>query len=331
MSKTYWQESADEMALADLIHLKFDVKAFGCNGTARVNSFFCPTSKTGAILSKLLSLYKLEIMYGPSCPKTNRQALKGWGEYLIAISPLLSVSAISVIPPYFLFIEEDYLKEKFDLIFSDLGFTSIPNHSVVLDIEKSEEQLFKNMKSETRRKVRRSLEADLSIKNISSDVQILPWLDIKNRNNTKTFNILKHLATKGADNYEYFVVSYQGEPVAWQGVKWGSDVALLEGNAIVKSSKYNKLYANYALQWFIIQKAMQRGVKWIDWVGAEPYSSDPKMKNIMKFKMSWGGELVSYNSYEITTTIRYYFVPFLRKVKKVFSELLCSRCSRGLL
>ncbi len=311
-ARTFWQLTADSTSLTGVIPLKFSIDAFNCIGTAQIRSPFCGSSKLGNQFSELFNLYLLEVPFGPYSQDLTRENILNWAKYSLKLAKTLSMMSISITPPYYLYMDTPHLSEIYDNALTSLNFKPVKMHTIILDLRASKETLFGKLKSETRRKVRRSFESGITIQKLTDPEHIRQWQTLKNRTDKKTFNRIKHIATNEPTNFEYYVVIKDGKPLAWQGVKWGKDVAILEGNAVSRSKANNKIFANYALQWFIIEKALDKGIKWIDWVGAEPDSNDPKMDNIMNFKLSWGGSLHNYFVYYYTTN----------KLKKSFFSTL---------
>ena len=98
---------------------------------------------------------------------------------------------------------------------------------------------------------------------------------------------------------EEFVSLYKGGPLSYQRVVYYNGVAVLGGISYSDYSRKFNLYGNDLMQWRMIQWAHRRGMRWLDYGGAEPDSTDPKMRSIYQFKAKWGGELIEYDRYRL--------------------------------
>ncbi|ACS81688.1 GNAT family N-acetyltransferase [Maridesulfovibrio salexigens] len=297
---TYWHDTPDQNFLKTAYAPTFKIDCCDCFGVAQLDPFFCYSSEVGLAITKFLSAYQLRILHGPVCENFEKQKLENWCEYLLSLSDAVRATSISVMPPYYNFFDNPALADDYDSVFTSAGFTRTKKHTVVLDIAQGEEAIFKKLKYETRRSVRRVAETDIKIVDLKKKEHIELWQDIKGRKSTIDTRRINNIAAQDNENYSYFVAVLDGEPLAWSGATWGKEVGYVEGITTAPAARYDKKkrFANYALQWHIIKEAIRREVKWFDYVGAEPDSGDPKKINIMKFKLSWGGELVSYNQYD---------------------------------
>ncbi|NDV22156.1 hypothetical protein [Desulfovibrio sp. JC022] len=298
---SFWHRMPDENFLKTVFYPTFNIDCCDCFGTASLEPFFCHTSDAGLAVSKMLSAYQLRIIHGPTCQNYTEGKLKAWTEYMLRSAQSVQATSVSVTPPYYHFMENKELSSLFDNIFDSMGFAKSEKHTVVLDISQGEDSIFKNLKYETRRSVRRVAETAIKVVDLRDKTHVRKWQEIKQRTNTINTQRIKNISSLDLDNYSYFVAVLDDEPLAWAGVKWGKQVGFIEGITTEPSARRDKSkrLANYALQWHIIKEALRRKVKYFDYAGAEPDSGDPKKVNIMKFKLSWGGELVSYTQYNI--------------------------------
>jgi lipid II:glycine glycyltransferase (peptidoglycan interpeptide bridge formation enzyme) len=59
----------------------------------------------------------------------------------------------------------------------------------------------------------------------------------------------------------------------------------------------NKLYANDAIKWAVIEYGKKKGNKLYDLTGVSPSPETEKEKGIRRFKEKWGGKLINYHTF----------------------------------
>lgn len=162
----------------------------------------------------------------------------------------------------------------------------------------SAEDYFSKLDKETRYRIRKT-ENLISIKLGSDLVDDYSKLINENRerNKLKEYSIKTfQLGTTSfhPDVYK-ILVSYQGDvPLSGQIVFVSNNTLNLWGVSVSNYAKENKIYANEVVQYSIVKMAFDLGIRYIDWGGAAPYSSDNKIQSIDKFKSKWLGDLVSF-------------------------------------
>jgi hypothetical protein len=96
---------------------------------------------------------------------------------------------------------------------------------------------------------------------------------------------------------EAFISLLKGEILSFQQVVYVNRNALLGGVSHSDLSREKQLYGNDLMQWHMITWARKKGMRWLDFGGADPESDDPKIQGIYAFKAKWGGKLVRYNTF----------------------------------
>jgi lipid II:glycine glycyltransferase (peptidoglycan interpeptide bridge formation enzyme) len=94
--------------------------------------------------------------------------------------------------------------------------------------------------------------------------------------------------------YFIFLAEQNGRCLAGQAAFLSGEYLYLTGVAVSPESRSQGIPANDFLQFNVIKWAYSRGVKFIDFVGANPESKDEKLKRIDDAKSSWGSQIVSY-------------------------------------
>jgi hypothetical protein len=83
--------------------------------------------------------------------------------------------------------------------------------------------------------------------------------------------------------------------LAGQAAFLSGEYLYLTGVAVSPESRSAGIPANDFLQFNVIKWACLRGVKHIDFVGANPESKNEKLRRIDDAKSSWGSGIVSYS------------------------------------
>ncbi len=202
------------------------------------------------------------------------------------------------------FIRMSPLIKKEDILFSDLrkmGFRDAPIHNQdaeicwVLDIEKSKEELLKDMRKSHRYLIKKSLNMDIKIirtKKVSDIDNFLPlYNDLSLR---KHFVPHKGLAEEFGtfakeDQEVLFLAKYKNKIIA------GSMIAYVDNTAIYRHSASNDEFrdipAMYLILWEAILEAKERHKKTFNFWGIAPsISKNHPWFGLTLFKTGFGGE-----------------------------------------
>lgn len=182
----------------------------------------------------------------------------------------------------------------------ECGFNVIDSHTYALDLYNlSEDQLFHAIKPDRRTKIRKAEKAGLVVEEISKRHQLVDYIQMRmetiRRNGTSPvpaehfFDTFDALAEKGV--MKVFVCRHGDRMCAGQVAFRWNDYLNLSGVSISDYMLRNKLPANDFLQWNVICWAQSHNVRFVDFVGAQPNSADPKIRAIDAFKSRWGTQL----------------------------------------
>lgn len=324
---TYWQNEPTENTISSTGSAIFRINCCGCDGDAAIEPYFCYGSQVGMIISKIFSLKVLTVYLGPYCKDIDKKVLSSWVSYALKIAKDSAVTKIKIIPPFYLYKNNERLHKIYDEVFLSFGFKLNSMHTSILDTSKPKEEVFKKLKYETRRSVRRVSETDIIVDKMHRSEHIKQWQKIKCRTNKISTNMINSITKSNDPNYIYYVAHRGNEALAWTGVRWGEKFARLEGITTSPASRKRKInkFSNYALQWYIVEEAYKRNIQGIDYAGIEPDSEDKKMINIMKFKLSWGGDIVDYNTYtKDLIQWKTYMIKSLRTVQSLLTSIRSS-------
>jgi lipid II:glycine glycyltransferase (peptidoglycan interpeptide bridge formation enzyme) len=103
------------------------------------------------------------------------------------------------------------------------------------------------------------------------------------------------MLTRDKDVYFIFLVKQNDRCLAGQAAFLSGEYLYLTGVAVSPESRSAGIPANDFLQFNVIKWACLRGVKHIDFVGANPESKNEKLRRIDDAKSSWGSGIVSYS------------------------------------
>jgi lipid II:glycine glycyltransferase (peptidoglycan interpeptide bridge formation enzyme) len=189
-----------------------------------------------------------------------------------------------------------------------------PQNTLILDINKSEEEILDRMKQKTRYNIRLAGRKGVKIKKISqpNDQEIQTFLNLSVQTSKRDkFQIhpkeyyqkmLKILCENSMA--ELFLAEYQNEIIAANIVVFFSNKAVYLHGA--SSSNHRETMAPYLLHWEQIKEAKKNGCQSYDFWGIEKAkNNEQKTMNrdwagITRFKKGFGGEEISYpESYDI--------------------------------
>lgn len=171
-----------------------------------------------------------------------------------------------------------------------------PVHTIVLDLEKSEEEILAQMKPKGRYNIKVAERHNVSIKeekNIDNFYRFYSGMakrqKITFRDKNYFQNLIDNLMPK---DYCKVLTAYAGEtPIASTIVTFYSDTAIyLFGGS---GNEFRNLMAPYLLQWHAIKMAKDRGMRKYDFFGVAPEDSpNHPWSGVTKFKEQFGGARV---------------------------------------
>ncbi len=218
-------------------------------------------------------------------------------------------------------------------IAKNLGLLESPmhlhaEHTVMLDITKSEDELMAAMRRQTRYEVRRSAKLGITVESSTDKKAFEEFFELQSetakRQNfippSKDFLIYQHEVF--GDLAKIYTAKIDGKVLA-QGL-----VLLQKPEAIyheAASSEEGRKYPGaYALQWQVIQDAKKLGLKRYNLFGiAPPNSPHHRYAGVTTFKCGFGGEQIAYLHARdlVIKPIHYKAVQLLEKARKKHRHL----------
>ena len=191
-----------------------------------------------------------------------------------------------------------------------------PQHSLILDLGLSEEEILDQMKQKGRYNIKLAEKHDVTVEH-GGDLD--SWYIMLQKTCSRDgFRIhpkehYKKMLELLGDDTELIVAKYQDRMIA------GGIFVYLDGWAIyyygAADYNYRNLMAPYAVQWEAIKTAKMKGCSHYDFLGIAPDDSvDHLWAGVTSFKKKFGGKMVEYaKAREIVLKPFWYFIYGLRK------------------
>ncbi len=176
-----------------------------------------------------------------------------------------------------------------------------PPDTLVLDLEKKEEELLAGMKSKCRYNLNLSRKKGVFVKDAREpdDIKIFYDLNLelekRGRYHGHHFDYYNNLfmSLSGSNTMKLFIAEHEGQPLAAILVSYFGKVATYLHGASTREKR--ELMPSYALQWTAIKEAMNRGCSLYDFWGVAPVGEkEHPWSGISRFKRGFGGEELSF-------------------------------------
>ena len=227
-------------------------------------------------------------------------------------------------------IPDDYDNQK---IVQELGLVPSPmhlhaEHTVMLNLRLSEEDLLKDMRRQTRYEVRRAQKLGIEVTFDTSKYAFTDFYNLQLETakpqgfipSSRQFIEAQHEAFEGAARI--YTASLNGKPLAKGLIIMQSPEAIYHEAASTEEGR--KYPGAYALQWQVIRDAKDLGMKRYNLFGiAPPNSPQHRYAGVTTFKTGFGGELVTYLPAQdlVIRPFRYKFVHMLEEARKKHRHL----------
>ena len=196
-------------------------------------------------------------------------------------------------------IEEE---ESIYKLFYEKGFYSDPWGTVIIDIPKSEEDLFSSISRNQRRQIKKALQIGLKVKEAKTKkdynkvIKIINEISQQNKifaHSNEYYHSLFEIFNS-TNSIKTFYIEYKKKLIATASVYLtGKKTA----RALVGHTEYSlqeKIPGMSFIEWFVIKWAKDNGYKNYDLTGTRPRSEDSKEKGIREYKLRWGGKEIHY-------------------------------------
>lgn len=197
----------------------------------------------------------------------------------------------------------------------------IPRFTSIIDLQKSEEDILKNMHSKGRYNIRLAEKHNLTIQKSTSTKEFYQILEKTAKRDKFYINppqfyqtMLDTLQPKGKAKLFLAYHPNHKSPIAGMLNTYIEDTATYFYGA--SDHEYRKYMAPYLLQWHAIQDAKQNNFKTYDFLGiANPNNPKDPLNGVTNFKSKFGGQNIQYSSTQII--IHKPLLYTLLKIKKI--------------
>lgn len=189
--------------------------------------------------------------------------------------------------------------------FQEVNWGFQPEHTLILDLTKSEENLLSEMKPKGRYNIKlaekkgvKIRKADLANpqqfqKDIDGYYRLLQETTQRDKFSAHPKEFYQNLLTHLRDNAALYLAEYEGEIIAAAIITYFQDTVTYYYG--VSGNQHRNLMAPYLLHWKIIQEAKQNGYKVYDFFGIAPADAkNHPWQGVTEFKQKFGGHEISY-------------------------------------
>lgn len=178
----------------------------------------------------------------------------------------------------------------------------LPAHTVMLDLNNTDDELLAQMKSKTRYNIRLSQRKGVKVRHAGME-ELPKWYQLydetyhRNRLASNDISFFEQIFTTRADDtwspgeVDLLLAEKDGEPLAGMFLaRSGKRATYLYG---ASSSRHRNLQASHALQWAAIRRSKETGCTEYDLFGISPKPDpDHPMYGLYRFKTGFGGEKI---------------------------------------
>lgn len=202
----------------------------------------------------------------------------------------------------------------------------MPQHTLVLNLDKEEDELLKEMKPKGRYNIKLAAKkgVEVSVANPKKIKQFQKDLNdffsiLEETTNRDGFrghnkNYYKNMLETLGNNSKLYLARLNGQILAATIVTFFKDTATYYYGA--SSNSHRNLMAPYLLQWQAIKDAKKMGLKVYDFLGISPDNNKKHpWHGVTAFKLKFGGEKINYTSPQ-----EYIFKPILYIVYKLLKK-----------
>ncbi|PIU10802.1 hypothetical protein COT27_01210 [Candidatus Kuenenbacteria bacterium CG08_land_8_20_14_0_20_37_23] len=205
-----------------------------------------------------------------------------------------------------------------------------PNQTILLDLNRSEEELLLKMHPKTRYNINLATKKGIKIRVMTkqtqkNDFDVLYQLsqETAKRNNINIYSkkyymdLINYFAqNETAMRIKLYIAEYQNKPLsAVIMVYFGSTATYLHG---ASSSEYRQLMPNHLIQWQAITDAKKMGMTIYDFWGIS--DTNPKWSGITQFKKSFGGSSFTFlGAWDYILDKKWYTI---FRILKIFKKII---------
>lgn len=210
------------------------------------------------------------------------------------------IAFVRVYPPYF---ENEKSKERWEGMLKNLPFPQkpapeiFPEHTLCIDLTKSEDEILEDMKQKGRYNIRLAEKKGVEIfeeKNIENFWTLLQRTAKRDGFTTNKKAVYQSMIESFGENGILLTATdEEGDVLASSIFVKSGDMAVYYYGASSPEKRF--LMAPYLLQWRGIQWAKEKGATVYDFLGIAPEEDENhRLKTVSDFKLKFGGERIEY-------------------------------------
>jgi len=192
--------------------------------------------------------------------------------------------------------------ESTEINFKHFGWQKIkeiqPSHSLMLSLDKSEDDLLKEMHQKTRYNIKVATKHEVKIRQMEDGEfekfwELVEETTVRDKFRAHPKDYYKKMLDSLGDMAQVWIAEYNGSVIAANlMIFWGDQAIYLHG---ASGREHKNVMAPYLLHWEMIKKAKSEGKEHYDFWGiAPPDIPDHTWAGITRFKKGFGGTEVSY-------------------------------------
>ena len=166
-----------------------------------------------------------------------------------------------------------------------------PSKTLILDLDKTEEELLKNMHQKTRYNIRLAKKKGVKIREGSLEDFEKFWQimeETKERDKFGLHNKDYYKKMIEINSIKLFLAYYQNKVIAGNIISFfGDTVTYVHG---ASSNEFRNVMAPYLLQWEVIKFARNKGYKYYDFYGID----EKKWPGVTRFKKGFSDNIIEY-------------------------------------
>jgi len=219
----------------------------------------------------------------------------------------------------------DFDQKDFEGFLRGKGFRKaqksyFPEHTLILDLTQSEEDLLKQMKPKGRynirlaKKKRVTVRVSANLEDINHFYKLLQETTSRDGFSGHNKEVYRSMLKK--DFSKLYLAEYEGEVLAANLMTYFKDTATYYYGA--SGNKHRNLMAPYLLQWEAITDAKKEGFEFYDFLGIAPKGAkNHPWAGVTEFKLKFGGKRVAYLPAKelVYKKFWYYLMLLVRKVR----------------
>jgi hypothetical protein len=208
---------------------------------------------------------------------------------------LRPIAATFVLDP----VLEPKLRAAWRVAAASEGFEVRPAYTYVARLPATVDEMFAAIARERRTKVRKAERNGLEFVEVEDLDGVREYHRVRSETRRRTgFEPVPwshfqqtYETLAGTGIYHVFLARQEGRTGAGQVAFAWNGYVYLSGVSVADWALNERVPANDFLQWNVLRWAVETGQRVVDFVGAQPDSSDPKVQSIDAFKARWGTEL----------------------------------------